>query len=580
MPAPAHETPTLDGLMERIGKELSLTGQKRTELRSAIRRFAEICGKHPSEIIADPAVIRRWIGRANWQMAGLSKRGWANLTSRLTKAMETGGIKVHRRRRNFKLVGEWEHLLSSMAKRDRDELHRFAGWSSTLGILPKEIGLAVFERYLAYLEKETIQANPRERWHVARRAWNRTVAMTPGAHYPTIANNEPEGWRALRWAAFPESLLTEIASYKVAVTTADPLAEDARRAIKPVTLEGYLNQFRWYLSRLAEDGVPISWFSSLRACIDPKLARRALELRLDGRELDDKTKPALSAMMTAIISVARYVEVSDEHYRELKRLADKVRHRPTGMTERNKERLAQFNDKRARQAIVNLPFRIAEDLADVSQPTVRQAQRMQMAAMLAILIRLPLRIKNLAALDLDAHIKRPAGGIDGRWLVHFVEAEVKNKVAIDGFFNETVSALLQRYVDVFRPVLLKKSSSKLFISQTGTGKDPHTLSGQFRRLVKREIGFEVNAHLMRHWAGFVYLESHPGDYETVRRLLGHKNITTTIKLYTGAETKSAHHLYDQVIAVHLDPAPMKSVKSPPLDMEARALRGLDPEYVL
>src|SRR5690606_37757686 len=100
---------------------------QRSELRSAIRRFAQICGKHPSEIIADPAVIRQWIGKANWQMAGLSKRGWANITSRLTRAMVMADIKVHRRRRNFKLAEEWELLLGSMAKRDRDALRRFAG---------------------------------------------------------------------------------------------------------------------------------------------------------------------------------------------------------------------------------------------------------------------------------------------------------------------------------------------------------------------------------------------------------------------------------------------------------------------
>lgn len=580
MPAPSHETTTLNELMERIGNEPSLSPAQRSELRSAIRRFAELCGRHPSEIIADPAVIRQWIGCASWQMAGLSKHGWANITSRLTRAMKIAGIKVHRRRRNYKLAADWELLLGPMARRDRDELHRFAGWCSVHGIPPVEVNVEVFERYLAYLEREMIQLKPRERWHVARRAWNRICAAVPGPGFPAIPNNEPEGWRGLKWSAFPNSLIAEIEMYKIAVTTADPFAEDERRAIKKVTLAGYLNNLRWHLSRLVEDGVPVEHFTSLAACIDVDLVKRGLTLRLGNKELDDTTKPGLSAMMTAIISVARFVGVSDEHYRQLKRLADRVRHRPEGMTERNKERLAQFNDEAARRALVNLPFRMANELADVTQPTVRQAQRMQMAAMLAVLTRLPLRIKNVAALDLDVHIKRPAGGADGRWLVHFVEGEVKNKVAIDGLFNETVSALLQRYVAVFRPILLKKPSSKLFVSQNGTGKDPHTLSRQFRSLIKRELGLAMNAHLMRHWAGFVYLENHPGDYETVRQLLGHKNITTTIRLYTGAETKSAHHLYDQIIAAHLDPAPLKFVKAPPLDTEARAAHGLNPEDVL
>lgn len=580
MPAPAHETPTLHELMEIIANEPSLTPAQRSELRSAIRRFARLCGRHPSEIIADPAVIRRWIGQANWQMAGLSKRGWANITSRLTRAMAIAGINVHRRRRNYKLAVKWELLLWPMARRDRDELHRFAGWCSVHGIQPDQVNVAIFGRYLAYLEREMIQSNPRERWHVARRAWNRTCAAVPGPGFPVIPNNEPEGWRGLKWSDFPDSLLSEIEAYKSAVTTTDPFAEEERRAIKHVTLRNYLNNLRWHLSRLVEAGVPIDRFTSLAACIEVDLVKRGLMFRLGNKELDDTTKPGLSAMMTALISVAHYVGVSNAEYKQLKQLADKVRYQPEGMTERNKERLAQFNGEDARRALVSLPFRMANDLTEVSQPTVRQAQKMQMAAMLAILIHLPLRVKNVAALDLDVHIQRPAGGADGRWLVRFVEGEVKNKVAIDGFFNEKVSALLMRYVEVFRPVLLKKASSRLFVSQNGTGKDPHTLSGQFRRLIKRELGFVMNAHLMRHWAGFVYLESHPGDYETVRQLLGHKNIATTIKLYTGAEKKSAHLLYDQTIAVHIDSAPLKFVKAPPLSMEARALHGLNPEDIL
>ncbi|THF54650.1 site-specific integrase [Ollibium composti] len=580
MPAPAHETLTLNSLMERISVEPSLSSAQRSELCSAIRRFARICGKHPSEIIADPAVIRQWIGRANWQMAGLSKRGWANMISRLTRAMMMAEIKVHRRRRNFKLLPEWETRLEPLGRRDRDGLRRFAGWCSVHGIDPEKVNIETFDCYRIHLETETIQRNPRERWHVARRAWNRTLAANPDSGLPAVANVEPAGWRGLPWVAFPESLLSEIEMYKTAVTSANPFAGDERRIIKPITLKGYLNNLRWHLSRHVENGMTAGHFVSLADCVEPELVKRGLQLRLGGKDLDDKTKPALSAMMTAIISVAHFVDVSDEHYRELKRLADKVRHRQNGMTERNKERLAQFNEEHAMRALVNLPFRMANDLANITLPTVRQAQQMQMAALIAILLHLPLRIKNAAALDLDIHIKRPAGGADGRWIVHFASGEVKNEVAIDGVFNEKVSALLQRYVDVFRPILTKKPSSKFFISQHGTGKDPHTLSGQFRRLIRREIGFVMNAHLVRHWAAFAYLAANPGDYETVRQLLGHKNIATTINAYTGADTKSALGRYDHVIAARLDPVPLKFVKSPPPSFEAKAFFGLSPEDIL
>jgi site-specific recombinase XerC len=42
-----------------------------------------------------------------------------------------------------------------------------------------------------------------------------------------------------------------------------------------------------------------------------------------------------------------------------------------------------------------------------------------------------------------------------------------------------------------------------------------------------------------------HLEAHPGDYESPRRMLGHKSIDTTTNFYTGLETAAAARLYDE-----------------------------------
>jgi len=52
---------------------------------------------------------------------------------------------------------------------------------------------------------------------------------------------------------------------------------------------------------------------------------------------------------------------------------------------------------------------------------------------------------------------------------------------------------------------------------------------------------------MRHLAAHLYLLANPGDYETVRRLLGHKNIETTIRFYEGLLTDDAFARYDGLI---------------------------------
>ena len=51
-----------------------------------------------------------------------------------------------------------------------------------------------------------------------------------------------------------------------------------------------------------------------------------------------------------------------------------------------------------------------------------------------------------------------------------------------------------------------------------------------------ETGLVMNPHLFRHLGAHLFLERHPGSYEEVRRVLGHKNIDTTIENYAGLET--------------------------------------------
>jgi integrase len=54
-------------------------------------------------------------------------------------------------------------------------------------------------------------------------------------------------------------------------------------------------------------------------------------------------------------------------------------------------------------------------------------------------------------------------------------------------------------------------------------------------------------HQFRHAAAAMWLKTHPGDYETVRRTLGHRNIQTTIKFYCGLETMQANEMFGNMV---------------------------------
>src|SRR3546814_15303284 len=89
----------------------------------------------PDDTSADPGTIRTLAAKAPWPLAGYTKQSWANIMWLLRCALEIGGVKVNRQRRNFKLNGEWEMLIAPPSRRVRDEVQRLVGGCSICVIL-------------------------------------------------------------------------------------------------------------------------------------------------------------------------------------------------------------------------------------------------------------------------------------------------------------------------------------------------------------------------------------------------------------------------------------------------------------
>jgi len=57
----------------------------------------------------------------------------------------------------------------------------------------------------------------------------------------------------------------------------------------------------------------------------------------------------------------------------------------------------------------------------------------------------------------------------------------------------------------------------------------------------------MNVHLFRHVCAYLFLKAHPGEYETVRLLLGHSSLAVTVRAYCGLERDDAVRRYDELI---------------------------------
>ena len=99
--------------------------------------------------------------------------------------------------------------------------------------------------------------------------------------------------------------------------------------------------------------------------------------------------------------------------------------------------------------------------------------------------------------------------------------------------------MLGRYLAVFRPRLCGDDNHWLFPGVGNGYKTKGTLSGQIIELITKRLGIRVTPHQFRHLAAAFILEKDPANYEFVRRVLGHKNLETTIRFYIGLETVDA-----------------------------------------
>jgi integrase len=86
----------------------------------------------------------------------------------------------------------------------------------------------------------------------------------------------------------------------------------------------------------------------------------------------------------------------------------------------------------------------------------------------------------------------------------------------------------------------------------GAAKGKITLSSQITERVHKLTGLRVTAHQFRHAAAAIILQRHPGNYELVRLMLGHRSVETTIRCYIGLKEVQASQIFGELIRERLN----------------------------
>ena len=289
--------------------------------------------------------------------------------------------------------------------------------------------------------------------------------------------------------------------------------------------------------------------TSLGSLVERNAFKEGLRFFLDRNHGEPTTW--LWGMGGALLAIARYhVQLPAADIDALATIRRRLKVDTDSMTEKNRRRLAQFDDDYNVELLLLLPRRLADRATRAKQMSSRVALEVMHAVAIEFLLVCAIRMNNLAAIDIERHLHWRGAGNGQTFSLYIPAEETKNGVPIEADLPSELASLIRLYVRSYRELLSNCPGDWLFpTAKGGTHRLPGHLSQELSVLIYRETGLQVNAHFFRHLAGKLYLDRRPGGHETVRQFLRHKSINTTTTFYTGLDNKRANqHYFDVVLS--------------------------------
>lgn len=118
------------------------------------------------------------------------------------------------------------------------------------------------------------------------------------------------------------------------------------------------------------------------------------------------------------------------------------------------------------------------------------------------------------------------------WQFKFSPKETKTSVAIHSLVPRQLIGLLEEYLSKYRPLLLNgQTCNELLVGPDGKVIRKTLITDTVAGITLRYGGRRVTPHLFRDIVAFAWLKAHPADFLTLSKMLWHKDIATTIRIY-------------------------------------------------
>ncbi len=189
--------------------------------------------------------------------------------------------------------------------------------------------------------------------------------------------------------------------------------------------------------------------------------------------------------------------------------------------------------------LVEAGFQLMAEVTPGIYPILR-ATRFRDGLLVALLALRPLRLRNLAMIEIDRHLVQQ----NAAWWLLFTAEETKTGEPIEVPVPDVLEAPLRRYLEVHRPDLLQGGTShRLWINQYGDAMSDQALYRRITKVTERCFGVAINPHLFRHCAATTIAIEDPRHVWIAKSVLGHSSLATTEVHYNQARALEAGRAY-------------------------------------
>jgi integrase len=550
----ASPPPSLATVLTALQTPSGLSETRLRDLRSAVKRVAELLGNVPAAIPLVMEKVQAGLGAVNPVAIGMTPKRFTNIRSDFVAAVKASGVIPTELNVKAKLSPEWVDLFSRLASRKAHlGLSRLARYASDQGITPEGINDEVIDGFIAAVREGSLHKDLHGLHRQVTVLWNKAAEDNDLGLRPVAIPSFRKPPQQVSESLLCPSFIQDREDYLAWCGVVDPFADDARpKRLAPRTLKLTRAQIHAAITALVKSGMKPDQIRSLADLVTVKNLKNILRQRLADAGGQDKSFNHYLAR--ALVRIAKeWVKVDAGILAELKKAASKLPGPDRyDLTPKNRQFLRQFDDPETLRRLQALPAQLWKEVKNEShqKPNFRVLAKAQAALGIGLPTYMPVRPQNVWELEFDTHIFLRSG--PGATSTLELDAEeVKNGNATGFDIPQHLAKMLMEYRDHIAPKHIGHRPKRLFVLPDGTPKAQATVAYLICTYARTRAGISLTPHQFRHLGAKIMLDANPGNYEGPKQLLGHKNIKNTL-IYTGIDSRRAgrHHqaLIDRAIA--------------------------------